>query len=355
MGGICLPSRISACGNAAERFSVITPWAKAVNITSPPFYSINQERIRDIVLKISEESGFDPVNASFAYRDGAIVITPGADGRRLNTEKIIGEVLSILQSQRSGTVTPEFIEIPPAHPSDEFAFEAGLLGRFETAVTDEPNNPRFNNIKVAAGRINNQILFPGEVFSAGEKVGSGTPDNGYSRAVVLVNGKPAEDWGGGVCQVVTTLYNAVLFAELDVMERHNHSVKVSYADYGLDATVAGDYFDLKFKNNTPRPLLIVSRVNNGKLTAEIYGQENRPNNRRLEFKPKLVETILPEPEKVVYDETVPAGEIWVNTAEQNGYKYELLKLVYVNGKLVETVPVNTSTYKPVRGEVSVRM
>jgi vancomycin resistance protein YoaR len=151
--------------------------------------------------------------------------------------------------------------------------------------------------------------------------------------------------------VVTTLYNAVLYAELPVVERHNHSGKVHYADYGFDATVAGDYYDLKFKNDTPHPLLIVSGVQNGYMFVQIYGYESRPTGRSLEFKTELIEKTPPQPEIVKTDPNLPAGEKRIQTFAQEGLKYETHKYIYENGMLKEKVKINTSTYKPVQGVV----
>jgi vancomycin resistance protein YoaR len=337
-----------------QRIGIAMPWAKPEVIVTGPGYTVNEEKIVEKLNNLAAVKNFNPVNASFAYENGQLTVKPGADGRAIDIEKTAEAVKAVLNSRESGSVQLIFKAVTPVHPTEEFAFDAKVLGSFETHFSGGGHDPRYNNIKVAASRINNKVLFPGEIFSAGETVGSGTPDNGYARAVVLVNGKPTEDWGGGVCQVVSTLYNAALRAELSVLERHNHSVKVSYVDYSFDATIAGDYFDLKIKNNTPKPVLFVTSVENGTLTVTIVGQETRAANRRVEFVNKLVETTPPEPEKVTYDPSVPSGEIWVTTVAQDGYKYELYKNVYVDGALAETVKINSSAYKPVQGAVMQR-
>ncbi len=338
-------------GGALERLSIAMPWAKPVVINTLAVYFVDDEKIREKLDGLAAQKNFNPVNATFSFENGDFSVKPSADGRAVDIDRTAAAVKDVIKNMQSGSVRLIYKTVPPAHPTDEFVFEVSLLGKFETYFAGEENDPRRNNIKVAASRINNKVLFPGEVFSAGEAVGSGTPDNGYSRAVVLVNGKPTEDVGGGVCQVVTTLYNAALKAELDVLERHNHSAKVSYVDYSFDATVAGDYYDLKIKNSTSKPVLLSASVNGGTLTVAVYGEETRAPNRRVEFENKLVETTPPEPELVGYDQAVPFGEIWVTTVAQDGYKYELYKNVYVNNKLTESVKINSSAYKPVQGAV----
>jgi vancomycin resistance protein YoaR len=149
------------------------------------------------------------------------------------------------------------------------------------------------------------------------------------------------------------LYNAVLLAELPVVERHNHSAKVHYADYGFDATIAGDYYDLKFKNDTPHPLLIVSEAQSGRLSVSLYGYDSRSAGRSLVFTAELVEVFPSPPEQLKKDPGVPTGEEWLVTESQEGYRYELYKNIYENGQRVERVKINTSIYKPVAGVVLV--
>jgi vancomycin resistance protein YoaR len=338
-------------GGVWQRIQIAMPWAKPVTVNALAAYTVDEEKIKDKLQSLAAEKDFKPVNATFMFENGDFTVKPGADGRAVDIERTAAAVYEVIKQMRNGDVRLVYRTLPPAHPTDEFTFEVSLLGKYETHFAGGTDEPRRNNIKIAASRINNKVLFPGEIFSAGEAVGSGTPDNGYSRAVVLVNGKPTEDWGGGVCQVVTTLYNAALRAELDIPERHNHSAKVSYVDYSFDATVAGDYFDLKIKNNTSKPVLLAAEVGDGTLTVSVYGYEAREPNRRVEFVNKLIETTPPEPEAVSYDPSVPFGEIWVTTVAQDGYKYELYKNIYIDGALKETVKINSSSYKPVRGTV----
>jgi vancomycin resistance protein YoaR len=162
-----------------------------------------------------------------------------------------------------------------------------------------------------------------------------------------------EDIGGGVCQVVTTLYNAVLRAELQVTQRHNHSARVSYAPPGFDATVAGDYFDLKFKNTTPRPLLITAHVRGSALFVGIYGYEERKEGRSIRFEAVEIEALQPEPCEEIEDETLLPGERVVQIEPQPGYRVQLIKHVYLDGNPVEQIVINTSTYKALPGVIAI--
>ena len=154
-----------------------------------------------------------------------------------------------------------------------------------------------------------------------------------------------------MCQVSSTLYNAVLYSELDVVERQNHSLKVGYLDYGYDATLAGDYIDFKFKNSTNYPVYVESYLTDNQVICNIYGYEERPANRKLKFENMLVDVIEQGPKVIKETDELPEGEERVEVKPLKGYKYKLYKLVYVDDKLQEKVLVNNSYYKPRAEEV----
>jgi vancomycin resistance protein YoaR len=143
-----------------------------------------------------------------------------------------------------------------------------------------------------------------------------------------------------------------LEAELEIVERFNHSMKVGYADYAFDATLAGDYKDLKFKNNTGYPLYIEGYCTSSNVVVKIYGYEVHDSGRKIVFKNKYIKSTEPDEPKITYDDTKPEGyEEYTQTALQ-GQTYELYKYVYENGELVDTVKINTSTYSPRRAEIT---
>jgi vancomycin resistance protein YoaR len=283
--------------------------------------------------------------------NGVISVVPGKDGRGMDVADAAEGVGQILKSRGAGTVALTFQTEPPKYADDDLRFETDCIGWYETAYA--PGNARAQNIALAAGRVHNVTLYPGEVFSARERLRTNEPGNGYREAVVIVDGRESVDVGGGVCQVVTTLYNAALYAELPVVERHNHSAMVSYAGYGLDAAIAGDYYDLKFKNGTERPVLITCTASGGLLTVEIYGYESRSPGRSLSFEGRLIETVRPGPDEEKKEPSLAAGLRMVQTPARDGFRYDVYKHIYEDGRAVGTVKVNSSYYKPVRGVVSV--
>ncbi|MCL2199620.1 MAG: VanW family protein [Defluviitaleaceae bacterium] len=334
-----------------RRFSLI--FRREHNINVLPGFSFDAERLEAVMSKLSRTLDSAVKNASFFEDEsGNIQITPEATGKGINTEAAALATREILHSLSDGTVELKIITAEPMYTTADFEFAPVVLGSFGTACCGV-DEPRCRNIIRAAERINNSVIYPGEVFSAGEAIGAHLPDSEYEPATIILRGEPAEDIGGGVCQVVTTLYNAVLRAELEVVQRHNHSARVSYVDIGFDATVAGNYFDLKFKNNTPRPVLITARVENKNLEIKIIGHETRKDGREIRFEARQIELLKPEPYREVVDPTIPRGERVVTVAAQMGYHVELFKLVYVGGTEVERIKINTSVYKPLQGVIAI--
>jgi len=322
-------------------------------ITEPPTLRFDQARLATQVQIVAEQLQTSPANAGFYYENGEISITPEAPGLLVDTSAALDNLIQMITVLDGGNVELLASPVAPSFTAADLQFDISQLGSFSTEIATGEHDPRVRNIIRASQRIHNQMLYPGEVFSASTLMGAHLPGSGYEAAIVLVRGEPVEDIGGGICQVVTTLYNAVLLAELTVVQRHNHSARVSYADYGFDATIAGDYYDLKFKNNTPYPILITSSLEENALHVTIHGNEQRPQNRSLQFSSRRVDVIPPEPYKEVIDADLAPGERIITLESQMGYRYEVFKHVYVDGQEVEQVKINTSSYRPLQGIISI--
>ena len=341
----------STTGNLQSR--VRRMFGHAYKINTPPELTISPQRMESILTGLARLINIPAQNATFALENEQIVIMQESIGHSINMEAAALATHQVLHSLDSGVV--ELIQeiVQPKYTKADFDFDLSVLGSFQTRYTGTESDPRVFNVALAADKINNHVLFPGETFSAGEMIGAHKPNSGYKTAIVLVQGEPVEDVGGGVCQVVTTLYNAVLVAELAIVQRHNHSAPVSYVESGFDATVAGDYYDLKFSNNTPHPILIITQMTGGNLRISIYGYETRPANRNIRFNATRVEVIRPEPYREILDPTLPIGERYITLESQLGYHIELHKHIYIDGQEVEVVKINTSIYKPLQGVIAI--
>lgn len=142
------------------------------------------------------------------------------------------------------------------------------ISSFATTIYDK-NEHRVNNIKLAAEDLDGTVIEPGEVFSFNGTVGRRTKEKGYEEAPIFVNGEKGKGVGGGVCQVSTTLYNAALEADLEIIERHRHSRKVSYVEEGKDAAVVYNSKDLRFKNTKDYPIEIKISVSDDQIRVTL--------------------------------------------------------------------------------------
>lgn len=316
-------------------------------------YSVEESAVKEKISELGTKFYIEPVNATMIKQDGVFRITKEMVGEKLDEEATTAEVLQKLKDNVEGSVNVVMEEAVPAYTASAFENAQSLLGTYMTAFSAGENG-RNTNLRTASEKINGSVLYPGDIFSTNAAFGAMTYDNGYRPAPVIINGKLEDDFGGGVCQVSSTLYMALLHAELEITERRNHSLKVGYLPFAYDATLAGDYIDLKFRNNLNSPVYIEARIQDGsKVVVNVYGEETRSSNRKLVFQNALIDTITPQDEEIIQDASLPQGQRLVSTAAKTGYKYNLYKIVYEADKEVERVLVNVSTYRAVRGQVRV--
>jgi hypothetical protein len=181
-----------------------------------------------------------------------------------------------------------------------------------------------------------------------------TKENGYYPAGSYLRGMLVDSLGGGVCQVSTTLYNAVLLSELDVIQRNNHGLTVAYVQLSADAAIAeSSNMDLIFENNTDAPIYIEGYTEDKNVTFSIYGHDVRPSNRTIEFTNNVLETIVPGADVITIDNLLPPGTQKVTQKAHMGYRAALYKTVYLDGVKQETIKINSSYYAPAPNYISV--
>lgn len=217
------------------------------------------------------------------------------------------------------------------------------LAKYST-IYDAGNVNRGTNIAIAARTINGTVLLPGETFSYNKILGNTTKEKGYRLGTAYVGGKTVPSYGGGICQVSSTLYNAVLYANLEIVERYNHSYAVSYVPAGRDATVAYGGKDFKFKNTRNYPIKIVASAKNGVVSISLAGIKEEK-----EYEIELRSTVLSRtPCKVVYQDnnSLAAGKEKVVQSGYNGLKSKAYKIVKYNGKTISKTLLSSDTYQP---------
>lgn len=220
-----------------------------------------------------------------------------------------------------------------------------------TTIYDAGNTNRASNIALAAKTINGTILLPGETFSYNGTLGNTTKEKGYKEGGAYVGGKVVQAYGGGICQVSTTLYNAALYANLEIVERYNHSYSVSYVPAGRDATVSYGGKDFKFKNTRKYPIKIVANAKNGVVSISIAGIKEEK-----EYEIVLTSSVLSTtPYSTTYEKnsSLAEGKQKVIQKGHSGQKSIAYKVVKYNGKTISKTVLSKDTYKPMNRIVQV--
>ena len=316
--------------------------------TFPLSWQTNEDTVRTYVENNCTKYDKKAQNASLTRENGAFNFVAGTEGLELNVDSAVRTISDYLEnswtSDNTAVLNLETQVTEPEGSAEELANIKDLLGSFTTSFSTSGSN-RCKNVSSGASHINGTVLYPGEEFSAYETVSPFTEANGYAMAGSYLNGEVVDSMGGGICQVSTTLYTAVLRSELNVTERSPHSMTVHYVDLSEDAAIAGTYKDFKFVNSTEYPIYIEGyTTSDKKITFNIYGKETRDKNRTISFESQMVSetpatTILQE------DAGQGIGYKAVSSKGSSGYVAELYKIVKVNGVETDRIKVNKSTYK----------
>lgn len=224
------------------------------------------------------------------------------------------------------------------------------LSRYSTRY-DASNRDRSTNLELSAKKINGTVLLPGEEFSYNKVVGKRTIENGYKNAAVFSNGRVEDGLGGGICQISTTLYNAVLLANLEITERRNHSFVTSYEDPGRDATVVYGVQDFKFKNSRKYPVKIEASVKNGVATMTVMGIKE---DVEYDVKIRAYKTAtIPYKTEKRKNANLAEGKEKVIQSGTNGCKAVCYRDLYLDGKKVKTELLSRDTYSTMKRIVEV--
>lgn len=300
----------------------------------------------DAFLEECKAFDVEAQNAKVSRSNGQFIVTEHKSGQAVNLEEtkaLIKEALSNDWNYEDIAVTAVVEKTEPQVTKEEAARCQDLLGSFSTTYSASSSN-RASNLTNGAKKINGTVVYPGETFSAYKVLSPFTTSNGWSAAGAYNNGKVVDSIGGGVCQVSTTLYNALLKAEMEIVERAPHSMTVSYVEPAMDAAIAGTWKDLKFKNNTDVPVYIESYTSGRTITFKIYGEETRPSNRTVKYVSEILEKTEPPADVITEDDTQPTSYKKVEQSAHYGYKANLWKIVYIDGVQQSKEKVNYSTY-----------
>ncbi|MDD4312673.1 MAG: VanW family protein, partial [Eubacteriales bacterium] len=275
-------------------------------------------------------------------------------------------ITAITESLMKGSGSAVNIPIIETQPTITAATLEGSFVLRASATTDfsSSTSSRKYNVKKGAGLINGTVLAPGEVFSTNDTLGTRTTGNGWKMANAYESGAVVPQAGGGVCQLSTTLYNAIVKADLEVVYRRNHSMPVHYVKEGLDATInsVGNIIDFKFKNNTTSDVIVIGYTVGNKLTFEIWGipfatteyDEIKLTSSRVSTDSSAGEPLeieVPVGTEKANGSLMVAGETYVAITPRKGYVYQSYKNYYLAGTLVKKEKLAVSSYKAFQGEI----
>mgnify|MGYP000191618583 CR=1 FL=1 len=318
----------------------------------PVRISVDRKKLTALVGELTQEVTVRPQNAGFrVLPDDRIIVIPGREGRCVDAGAVYKQLVAILNgAQKDPVIRVALRTIPPEYTTEEI-LDMGLnclLGEYSTSFAPEKVN-RVYNISVAAGALNGLLVRPGEVVSFNQVVGPRSSEAGYKTAPMIVNNEFVDALGGGVCQVSTTLYNAVLRAGLAVVERHNHSLLVGYVPPGLDATVTYGGADFKFRNSTGKYLYLRTAIQGNRLTVKIFG--NSRYKRRVEVRSWVTEVMAPKRIEQK-DPNLELGRRIIKQKGVRGCRAKAERLIWYQGKVVrEELP--PSFYHPLDEIVAV--
>ena len=313
----------------------------------------DKDMVKSVVDNIAAGINVEAVDSTVTKTSSGFEISPSTTGYSMDADKLYNDLIAAIESRNfNTTVIFKVTQTDPKYTEEDFKYIDNVIGSCYSKYKNDGDENRITNLRNGCEKINAVVLYPDEIFSTNEHFNPCTYENGWRNAPTIVQGKLEDSIGGGMCQVSSALYQAVLEAEIEVVERFNHSLKVGYADYAFDATLAGDYKDLKFKNTTGYPMYIESYLTSSNVVIKLYGYEEHDAGRKLVFKNKLVKTTPPDEPIITEDDTKPEGYEEYTLTALDGKTYELYKYVYENGVLTDTVKINTSTYLPRRAEIT---
>jgi vancomycin resistance protein YoaR len=311
----------------------------------------NVAPIDELINRIEIENKSEPSNATLTVLNGTIKITNSIEGKKLQKEKLKDTIISLIKEEafdKVSKITAPFEVVKAEVTTESLSTINSIVSSFSTNFSTSIEN-RINNIILATKAINGTLLMPGQVFSFNETVGERTRARGYKEAGVIVGDQIESGLGGGICQVSSTLYNAVLGSSLKATERRNHSLPLSYVPKGLDATVDWGHIDFKFENTLDTPVYIEGYVKNKNVYFNIYANQEL-KKRTYKMETSISDTIEPNT-KYIDDPTLNEGETKVVKKPSTGYKIKVYRKTFENSKLINTELISSDTYRVVHGEI----
>lgn len=344
---------IGRSGNILSRFLTVWKINNGEEYDMPLSLDFPKGSIRKVIKDDSPDLNTIVREPRIAQRNGKAVVVDEAAGHKIRYKRSVAKVKNAVEADWDGSdIAVRLVSKveKPKYTAKDLKNCTDVMGTYSTNYKYSTYN-RCLNIANGADKIDGIILAPGETFSAHDVLAPFSADNGYYTATTIVGDEHIDDYGGGVCQVTTTLYNAVIRAELKIKERYSHSQTISYAPLSADAAIAGTSKDLKFTNDTDDLIYLSGSTGGHYVTFTVYGNDQRPSGRSVSFETVVLSSTSPTEKIVERDPNLPKGEKKIETYGSTGYSAQLWKIVTVNGKIKKRYHFNSSSYRMVPEEI----
>ena len=280
----------------------------------------------------------------FDAASGKFVFAGEENGFAIDQDKLAADISQALKDKKfDAKITATGSDVAPEISAASAKEKYKTISSFTTNTTANQN--RNTNVRLAAEAINGTVIKPGQEFSFNGTVGQRTEAKGYKGAAAYNNGEVVQEIGGGVCQVSTTLYNAVFKAGLKISSRRSHTFEPSYVTPGSDATVSWDQPDFKFINNSSTAIGLRASYADQKVTVSVYGIPILEDGITWDLDSKKVEDLGTPNPTYEEDQTLQPGEEVIKSKGSAGSRWETYKVVYKNGKEISRELDHKTTYK----------
>lgn len=333
-------------GNVLKRFQVERYHQKYGPLVFELKLAVTAETVQSVIEEKCVPQGYPAVNLGLVHNsDGSFSTTEKKDGISVKVDESVSKVVNYMNTEWHGGLGGVSVEIevlPAQGDEAQMALVQNVLGSGSTQYDPEQTS-RSTNIAVGASKLNGRLMYPGEELSVSDAMAPYTAEAGYLPATSIEMGSYVDSYGGGICQVSTTLYRAVLEAELEVTERSNHSLLVGYVEPSMDAAIAEGIKDFKFVNNTDAPIYIEGYAGGGEIYFSIYGHETRDPARSIAFESETLSTVDATVE-ITADAEADFGKLETEPGH-SGSTAEVWKVISVNGEVQSREQVNYSEYQ----------
>jgi len=294
------------------------------------------------ILPVDAQAGFDKADRTFTY-------TREKDGRMIDVEAAVQEICGRIQKQDYSAYVCGTKTLLPGITRDALKENTVSIALCQTQATSDEN--RNTNIRLMCQAIDGYVIEPGGVLSINGLVGERTAEKGFKRAPAIIDGtKLSDEFGGGICQVSGTLYNAALAADMEIVERVHHTWPSSYLPVGLDSTLNWDDKDLKIKNKSGYPVYISATFKDRQVRVEIFGAP-LPKGMTVEIENNILKKIDPPSADIIYTNALPVGTRQTQVYAREGYEVEVNRNYVMDGQVVDSESISKDYYPAIKGVI----